>query len=130
VPGDHHDFGQNSIIDFSNQLSERKRELTQQEVSSLKMKVEKEVPDPQEPSDPSEKEQEEELSIIEETNQVFESKALKPFSDKEFSKAMSKIKDRVHGTQPPKRPSSAYILYQKEVSFLFEYMSCRNALKS
>ena len=40
----------------------------------------------------------------------------KPFSDKEFSKAMQKIKDRNIGNQPPKKPASAYILYQKEVS--------------
>lgn len=29
---------------------------------------------------------------------------------------MQKIKDRVTGNQPPKKPASAYILYQKEVS--------------
>jgi hypothetical protein len=43
-----------------------------------------------------------------------------PFSDKDFSKAMQKIKDRNVGNQPPKKPASAYILYQKEVSIIFE----------
>ena len=62
---------------------------------------------------------EEEEASVEETIPVFENPIQKPFSDKEFSKAMSKIKDRVNGTQPPKRPSSAYILYQKEVSMNF-----------
>jgi hypothetical protein len=42
--------------------------------------------------------EEEEQSAAEETNQVFENPIQKPFSDKEFSKAMSKIKDRVNGT--------------------------------
>lgn len=62
---------------------------------------------------------EEEEPSADENIPVFENPIQKPFSDKEFSKAMSKIKDRVNGTQPPKRPSSAYILYQKEVSSSF-----------
>ena len=72
---------------------------------------------------PKAEEVEEEEQSVEETIPVFEPPIQKPFSDKEFSKAMSKIKDRVNGTQPPKRPSSAYILYQKEVSFcsIFEF---------
>jgi hypothetical protein len=73
-----------------------------------------------------------EASSDQEPEDVFENKIQKPFSDKEFSKAMSKIKDRVHGTQPPKRPSSAYILYQKEVSKFAEFtlLLLRNAPKS
>ena len=40
-------------------------------------------------------------------------------TDKDFYKAMQKIKDRVTGNKPPKKPASAYILFQKEVSLLF-----------
>ena len=36
--------------------------------------------------------------------------------DKEFYKAMQKIKERNTTNKPPKKPASAYILFQKEVS--------------
>ena len=35
-------------------------------------------------------------------------------TDKDFYKAMQKIKDRGSGSKPPKKPASAYILFQKE----------------
>jgi len=35
-------------------------------------------------------------------------------TDKDFYKAMQKIKDRGTGSKPPKKPASAYILFQKE----------------
>jgi hypothetical protein len=38
--------------------------------------------------------------------------------DKEFYKAMQKIKERNTMNKPPKKPASAYILFQKEVSIL------------
>jgi hypothetical protein len=40
----------------------------------------------------------EEETVVEEASKAFEAQVQKPFSDKEFSKAMSKIKDRVSGT--------------------------------
>ena len=40
----------------------------------------------------------EEETVKEDTAKAFEAQVQKPFSDKEFSKAMSKIKDRVNGT--------------------------------
>jgi hypothetical protein len=36
--------------------------------------------------------------------------------DKEFYKAMQRIKDTHLNNQPPKKPASAYIIFQKEVS--------------
>jgi len=35
-------------------------------------------------------------------------------TDKDFYKAMQKIKERGSGSKPPKKPASAYILFQKE----------------
>ena len=35
-------------------------------------------------------------------------------TDKDFYKAMQKIKERGTGSKPPKKPASAYILFQKE----------------
>ena len=40
----------------------------------------------------------------------------KMITEKDFYKAMQKIKDRAAGSKPPKRPASAYILFQKQVS--------------
>ena len=37
-------------------------------------------------------------------------------TDKEFYKAMQKLKDRGSGAVPPKKSASAYILFGKEVS--------------
>lgn len=42
---------------------------------------------------------------------------------------MQKIKDRNTGNKPPKKPASAYILFQKEVSFLFLFIPLKNARK-
>ena len=50
-------------------------------------------------------------------------------TDKGFYKAMQKIKDRNTGNKPPKKPASAYILFQKEVSFLFLFIPLKNARK-
>ena len=38
-------------------------------------------------------------------------------TDKEFSKAMHKLKDRGNSALPPKKSSSAYIIFSKEVRF-------------
>jgi hypothetical protein len=53
-------------------------------------------------------------------------------SEKDFYKAMQKIKDRAADNKPPKKPASAYILFQKEVSLspkTNELFFCRNVLK-
>jgi hypothetical protein len=41
----------------------------------------------------------------------------KTITDKEFYKAMQKLKDRGTNAVPPKKSASAYILFGKEVSF-------------
>jgi hypothetical protein len=48
-------------------------------------------------------------------------------TDKEFYKAMQKVKDRGTNAVPPKKSASAYILFGKEVSeTLFEYFTFTN----
>jgi hypothetical protein len=43
----------------------------------------------------------------------------KTITDKEFYKAMQKLKDRGNNAVPPKKSASAYILFGKEVSDIF-----------
>ena len=43
----------------------------------------------------------------------------KSITDKEFYKAMQKLKDRGSNAVPPKKSASAYILFGKDVIFLF-----------
>ena len=38
------------------------------------------------------------------------------FTDKDFYREMREIKDRTDASKPPKKPASAYILFQKDVS--------------
>ena len=49
-------------------------------------------------------------------------------TDKEFYKAMQKVKDRGTNAVPPKKSASAYILFGKEVSCilmtLYEFFPC------
>ena len=40
------------------------------------------------------------------------------FTDKDFYREMREIKDRTDASKPPKKPASAYILFQKDVSKL------------
>jgi len=40
------------------------------------------------------------------------------FTDKDFYREMREIKDRTDASKPPKKPASAYILFQKDVSNL------------
>ena len=46
---------------------------------------------------------------------------MKPISDKFFYKEMAKIKEKSRttgaGVMPPKKSASAYIIFQKEVSY-------------
>lgn len=42
--------------------------------------------------------------------------------DKEFYKAMQRIKETHSHNQPPKKPASAYIIFQKEVSFDINFL--------
>lgn len=37
------------------------------------------------------------------------------FTDKDFYREMREIKDRTDASKPPKKPASAYILFQKDV---------------
>ena len=43
----------------------------------------------------------------------------KSITDKEFYKAMQKLKDRGANAVPPKKSASAYILFGKDVNFFF-----------
>lgn len=50
--------------------------------------------------------------------------------DKEFYKAMQKIKDKHTSKKPPKKPASAYILFQKDVSKIVKFdLGFRNELR-
>jgi hypothetical protein len=56
-------------------------------------------------------------------------------TDKEFYKAMQKLKDRGTNAVPPKKSASAYIIFGKEVSTIFQIITNpisldRNVLKS
>lgn len=63
----------------------------------------------------------EEVAIVEEGGDGLIKKHLKQLSkgsitDKEFYKAMQKLKDRGTNAVPPKKSASAYIIFGKEVS--------------
>jgi hypothetical protein len=62
-----------------------------------------------------------EVAIVEEVGDGLPKKHLKPLNkgsitDKEFYKAMQKLKDRGTNAVPPKKSASAYIIFGKEVS--------------
>ena len=43
-------------------------------------------------------------------------------TDKEFYKAMQKLKDRGSNAVPPKKSASAYIIFGKEVRYLNQWL--------
>lgn len=69
------------------------------------------------------------------TQSVAEVKPKKPknnnpqIKDKEFYKAMQKIKERNTVNKPPKKPASAYILFQKEVSLKFPLIKIQKTVQ-
>lgn len=67
--------------------------------------------------------EDEEEGLGDEDDGVGASASGKPaITDKEFYKAMQKLKDRGTNAVPPKKSASAYIIFGKEVSWLLWFI--------